>query len=478
MMIWAFFVAALLLLVRLFGVPLIADAVHGQEDVVERFITSALIISLAFVADRLFRHFYWDRHLKRRRNRETPKLIQDIVTVFLVALASAFALWLQEGISLAGIAAGSIAIAAGIGVALQPDIQDIVSGISINMENSYAIGDWVTVSTDQMPAPIYGCISGSSWHSTYVTLEDGTRASVPNHLFTTNVIVNHSRPVGAKRLDIEIGIDSRLPSDRVIDMMLGEAYKVVRLPGLARHPDPEVVLIQITSDAVLYSVRFWFFPNQTSPATAKSLMLRALQDVLLQNELPMPVTQIEMAPPPDIRDLLEPREIQEALINTSLFRNALSDEERQALGADCRPIELQRGNVLMRQGDAAVSMFIVLEGAISIAIDTPAGDQQEVAVSAAGDVVGEMSLMTGAPRTATVTALTRLRALEITRETIDAMLKKNPELFERFSRVLAQRQLEIDALANRKVDKQAVELDILTRMRTFFARMTGSKQAV
>jgi len=478
MMIWAFFVAALLLLARLFGVPLIADAIHGQQSIVERVITSALIISLAFVADSLFRHFYWDRHLKRRRNRETPKLIQDIVTVFLVVLASAFALWLQEGISLAGIAAGSIAIAAGIGVALQPDIQDIVSGISINMENSYAIGDWVTVSTDQMPAPVYGCISGSSWHSTYVTLEDGTRASVPNHLFTTNVIVNHSRPVGAKRLDIEIGIDSRLPSDRVIDMMLGEAYKVVRLPGLARHPDPEVVLTQITADAVLYSVRFWFFPNQTSPAMAKSLMLRALQDVLLQNELPMPVTQIEMAPPPDIRDLLEPREIQEALMNTSLFRNALSDEERRILGENCRPIELQRGNVLMRQGDAAVSMFIVLEGAISIAINTPAGDQQEVAVSAAGDVVGEMSLMTGAPRTATVTALTRLRALEITRETIDAMLKKNPELFERFSRVLAQRQLEIDALANRKVDKQAVELDILTRMRTFFARMTGSKQAV
>ena len=127
----------------------------------------------------------------------------------------------------------------------------------------------------------------------------------------------------------------------------------------------------------------------------------------------------------------------------------------------------------MKHGDAAVSMFIVLEGAISIAIQTPSQDPQEVAVSAAGDVVGEMSLMTGAPRTATVTALTRLRALEITRDTIDDMLKKNPELFERFSRVLAQRQLEIDALANRRVDKRAVERDILTRMRAFFTRMTS-----
>jgi len=202
-------------------------------------------------------------------------------------------------------------------------------------------------------------------------------------------------------------------------------------------------------------------------------MLCALQDVALQNELPLPVTQIEMTPPPDIRDLLEPREIQEALTNTGLFRNALSTEEREALGADCHPIELPKGSVLMRQGDAAVSMFIVLEGAISVAINSPSGEQQEVAVSAAGDVVGEMSLMTGAPRTATVIALTRLRALEITRETIDGMLKKNPELFERFSRVLAQRQLEIDALANRRVDKRAVERDILSRMRAFFSRMAG-----
>jgi len=115
-------------------------------------------------------------------------------------------------------------------------------------------------------------------------------------------------------------------------------------------------------------------------------------------------------------------------------------------------------------------MYIVLEGAISVAINTSSGQQQEVAVSATGDIVGEMSLMTGAPRTATVTALTRVRALEITRETIEGMLKKNPELFERFSKVLAQRQLEIDTLANRKPDKQEVESDILSRMRSFFSR--------
>ncbi|HSM95916.1 MAG TPA: mechanosensitive ion channel family protein [Rhizomicrobium sp.] len=472
-MILAFFVALVLLLTRLFGGPLITHYAPGQEGIVERLITSAFIVSIAFVIDQLIRRFYWEGHLKKRRNRETPKLIQDIVTVFLVALAITFALWLQEGLSLAGIAAGSIAIAAGIGVALQPDIQDVVSGIAVNMGGSYSIGDWVTVFSDQMPEPIYGCISGSSWHSTYLTLENGTRASVPNHLFTANVVVNHSHPIGAKRGSVEIAVDNRLPAGRVMDLFLGETFKSVRHIGMARTPEPEVLLSAYTSDSAIYHVHFWFYPNQMSPPAAKSLVLRALQDVLLQNGLPTPVTQVELTQPPDVEDRFGASEVHKVIFEAGLFRKALSAEERETLASGCKPIELRKGTVLMRQGDAAVSMFIMMEGAISISIKTASGEEQEVAVSAAGDVVGEMSLMTGAPRTATVTALTRVRVLEITRETIDGMLKRNPELYERFSAVLAQRQLEIDALANRRVDKVAVERDILTRMRSFFTRIAG-----
>src|SRR6185312_4860736 len=136
-------------------------------------------------------------------------------------------------------------------------------------------------------------------------------------------------------------------------------------------------------------------------------------------ELPLPVTQIKMTPPPDIRDLLEPREIQEALTNTGLFRNALSTEEREALGADCHPIELPKGSVLMRQGDAAVSMFIVLEGAISVAIHSASGKQKQRALSAAVDLVGAIPHTPRAPRTSTVTDLTRFRAPKIPRETND-----------------------------------------------------------
>jgi small-conductance mechanosensitive channel/CRP-like cAMP-binding protein len=472
-MIWAFLITLILLLARVFGGPLFAHYVPGHEDNLTRVITAALIISYAIFIDRVIRRYYWEGHLKQRRGRETPKLVQDIVTVLLVAVGIAIALWWQEGLTVTGIAATSIAIAAGIGVALQPDIQDIASGLFINFEGSYSIGDWVTVNSSDLKEPVYGIVINQGWRSCFLELEDGTRASIPNHYFTSNIVINHSHPVGPKKLIVEMGVDNRLPASRVMDMFLGEAFKAIRHKGLARHPEPEVLLQKFTSDSAIYHVHFWSSPHEINPENAKSVMLRALQDVMLQNELPTPVTQVELTKAPDVADRLGAQEIHDALKEASLFRNALDDEQRQKLAELSRPLEFSRGSVLMRQGDAANAMYIILEGAMSISINGHDGQQQEVAISATGDVVGEMSVMTGAPRTATATALTRTRVIEITKEDIADLLKLNPELFERFSSVLAQRQLELDALANRRVDKGAVENDILARMRSFFSRAFG-----
>jgi CRP-like cAMP-binding protein len=139
-------------------------------------------------------------------------------------------------------------------------------------------------------------------------------------------------------------------------------------------------------------------------------------------------------------------------------------------------MEMEPGTVLMRQGDPASAMYILLEGAVSVTIATPTGEQ-EVAVSAAGDVVGEMSLMTGAPRTATVTALTGLRILEVDKQAIENLLKASPNLFQEFSRVLAQRQTVNAAAANRKEDVEEVESDILAKMMSFFSRAFRARQA-
>jgi CRP-like cAMP-binding protein len=343
----------------------------------------------------------------------------------------------------------------------------------VNFDGSYALGDWLTVYSDQIDAPIYGRVTGITWRTTYLTREDGVRVMVPNHIMTTNPVTNHTRPGGAKRQAVDVEVEIRVPSSRVIDMLLGETYKAVRQFGMARTPDPEVLIKKLTADAVIYEVRFWYFPERLSPGHAASLVQKALHDVIWLNELPLPVTQIEMAEPPNLAFTLGDKEMRDALKEADLFENVLNPEQFELLVQQSKTLELPRGTVLMKQGDPPASMFIIMEGAASVSVIGKDGEVNEVAISATGDIAGEMSLMTGANRNATVSALSRMRVLEIRKEAIEALLKNSPELLERFGRILAKRQHELDELANRPSKREAVETDILSRMKKFFARAIG-----
>lgn len=428
----------------------------------------AFILSIALLLDRVLRRLYWVGYLEKRRKRETPALIQDIVTILLLSAGLALGLALEAGLSLTGIATASGALAFVLGIALQPVIQDLFSGLSINFDGSYALGDWLTIYSDQLEGPIYGKVTGINWRTTFLTLEEGTRLMVPNRMVSTNPVMNHSRPASSKRLSVEVEIDFRVPAERVTDMLLGEAFKAVRSPGLARTPPPQVILNKVTSDSVVYEVRFYCFPDQISPGNAKSNVLRALHNVIQQNDMPTPVTQVELTKAPSVEFSLGEKEITNALTDVKLFARVLNETQLQELAGHCKPAELQPGDVMMRKGESANAMFIILEGAASVSLDEAGDQEHEIAISATGDVVGEMSVMTGQPRTATVTALTRVRMVEVTTEAISELFKTSPELLQRFSHVLARRQQEQDAHANRIRDSRQVEKDLVDRMKEIF----------
>ncbi len=474
MMLWPIIAFVLLLILRFVVEPLVRG--HEPSAYVgptESALAIAILVALSLVIDVIIRKFYWHGYLMRRRKRETPALIQDIVTITLVLIGLAIGLWWQAGLTLTGIAAASGAVAFVLGIALQPVIQDLFSGLSINFEGSYTLGDWITVFSEDMEQPVYGRVSGMTWRATFLTLEDNTQLVVPNSMITTKPVLNHSRNQAPKMLTVEVALDNRLPADRVVDMLLGEALKISRLPGMARTPEPTVLLRNLDKDSLDYEVRFHVYPDQINPGPAKSLMLRALHDVIQQNELPLPVMQVEMAEPPDVEYLLGEEEVFDSLSHVEIFMNALSKDQLRELARNCKPSEFEAGYVLMKQGDSASSMFVILEGAAAISVLDKSGTAQEVAISATGDVAGEMSLLTGAPRSATVTALTRLRVVEITKQALEELLKKAPELLDRFSAILAQRQHELDEHASRLANQKKTQMDLLARMRATFSNLFG-----
>ncbi len=474
-MIWL----SLLIIVLLGGELLLSPEIHSHltkahADLVVQIVIISIIVTGAMLFDGLLRRFYWRGYLKRRRGQDTPALIQDIVTILLVVVSLSIGLSFIAGLSITGIATASGATAIIVGIALQAVIQDLFSGLAVNFDGSYAIGDWLTVYTDQMPEPIYGCVAGITWPSTYLRLEDGRRLMVPNHMVTSNPVMNHSRPRDPKRLSVKVCVDNRVPSDRVKDMLLGEAFKMTRHSGLARHPEPSVIVSSMSSDSIFYEVRFYHEPDKISPPEAQSVVLDAIVSVMQQNKIPTPVSQVELVQAPDLDFELGEEEERSLIAHAPLFRDVLEKEHVDVLIGNCKPAELPVGFVLMEQGEEGSSMFIIMEGAANVTIRNDTGQSHEVNILATGDVAGEMSLMTGAKRTATVTALTEMRVLEISKEAVAQLFQKAPELAERFSRVLAERTHQNADLAQRLSLRAAAQDDFLARIRTFFSRALGN----
>ncbi len=138
-------------------------------------------------------------------------------------------------------------------------------------------------------------------------------------------------------------------------------------------------------------------------------------------------------------------EIRGILNATAFFNVVLDAGELDALAAAARVVHFKRGDYLMRQGELGSSMFVLVDGKVAVSVHEPGGDRV-VATLGPGEVVGEMSLVTGDRRSATVKAKGRVATLEITKAAIAPLIAAKPKLAERFATVVEQRHAE---LANR-----------------------------
>jgi len=133
-------------------------------------------------------------------------------------------------------------------------------------------------------------------------------------------------------------------------------------------------------------------------------------------------------------------EVQEALRTIHIFFDVLTADQLNELAHECAPQSFDAGEVLMRQGDPSNSMFCIVEGTVSVSALGPRNHDREIFRLSAGTTVGEMELLTGESRLATVTALTELRLLEISRADLESLLRRSSELRDSFGAALARRQ--------------------------------------
>lgn len=353
-----------------------------------------------------------------------PAIVQDTLLILLFGVAAT--LILGDRI-LATTAVGAVVL----GFALQDTLGNLFAGLAIQVDRPFRVGDWVTV------GELEGSVSEITWRATKLVTKAGNFVVVPNSMMAKDPITNYSVPTRQMRLQVEVGTSYDVPPN-VVKSVISEALKNASELSTAR--PAEVRIADFGDSAIVYRVWFWvddFDPDDRAQDQVRSYIYYAFR----RNNITIPYPiQIEMSA--EEGGLVAPPEAAAPglLARVPMFA-PLSDSERAQILSVARPVTFARGEAIVRQGQAGHSLFVMKRGEASV---TLAGTEGEVARLRGGDVFGEMSLLTGEARNATVTAATDCDLVEIDAEGFRSVVTANPSVLEHVTAVTAARREELD----------------------------------
>jgi small-conductance mechanosensitive channel/CRP-like cAMP-binding protein len=401
-----------------------------------------------------------------------PQILAEVLMALVLVV---FAFWRMTavGVNLAGIVTTSAVVTGVLAFSLQETLGNLWGGIQIQLDNTCRLGDWIHVDT------VMGQVVDIRWRYVAVATNNGETVIIPNgSLSKSRVMVVGRR--GDKRIpwrrEVEFGVAYDVPPARVIAAVEAGLNRA-EIPNVAASPQLDVLCRNFGDSAYQYVVRYCLTDLVQDLWTDSQVRLHVAATLARHGmEIPYPH-----------RVLVRPRAAQEKHARESAERSAtlaqldlfvpLTSVEREALAGDLADFPFVARDVIARQGEPADSLFILARGRVAVFDDSAGGTgvRDRLATLSAPAYFGEMGLLTGQARGATVVAEDEVLCYRLQKVTFDAILHARPELVEALSQVVAARQaandaklqsLSADARAKQAVGRRA---DLVRRIKGFFA---------
>jgi CRP-like cAMP-binding protein len=164
---------------------------------------------------------------------------------------------------------------------------------------------------------------------------------------------------------------------------------------------------------------------------------------------------------------------QEAIEGVEIFKS-LTGQELEQLAQGIELLPFSAGETITRQGAVAHWLYILTRGQVEIRANLEDGSTKRIATLEAPSFFGEMGLMTGAPRTADVIAVTDCDCYRLGKSTFEEVILRRPELVTVLSARLAERRLQLlSALEGlddeaKRARRASEEQQILRGIKSFF----------
>ncbi|MBI3181076.1 MAG: mechanosensitive ion channel family protein [Myxococcales bacterium] len=369
---------------------------------------------------------------RRFRRRPLPKILRDVIDFSLYLLAAVSILRSELAIDLTGLLATSAILSVVLGLALQDTLGNLFAGLSLQLGRPFQVGDFVTVGDHT------GRIVQLAWRATRIETFRREVVTLPNNVVAKQAVVSFSAGSDPIGVDLHVGVSYRAAPDLVRSVIL----EVLRaIPRVLADPPPTCRVWSYDDSAVRYQVRFWLADYAESERARGELLSRLWYRFSREGiEIPFPQRTLHLVSPASGEDSAARREL---VRSVGLF-SALSEKERDRLAGDLCPRRFGDGERIIAEGAEGDTFYLVAHGEVSVRLGQT---EAEVARLGRGHHFGEMSLLTGEQRSATVVALGDAVLYELDRPAFARLFEQNPGLARALSALLAERRGQLKAAA-------------------------------
>jgi small-conductance mechanosensitive channel/CRP-like cAMP-binding protein len=381
------------------------------RQVVEYGSQIGLWLSTAFLVQRMITVFIWDGLITGISGRPVPRLPKDVTAICIFAVAMIGILATVFDQSVTGIWATSGVVSIVIGIALRNVILDVFIGLSMHVEQSFRIGDWVMVHQNRRETHIVGQVVEINWRTTRLKTTANNLVVVPNSKMGEAILTNYMRPDPHFRIDLNFVLDYSVSPDRAIRVLMAGVRALAEDDkGILLDPAPEVRLDEALSGGQRYEVRFFILPVNISPNESRHIVNKSVIEHLARAGLTPSMEKetvfLDIASSlPNIPSSQDDN-FDEVINRSELFR-VLSEEDCSTLLNKVARKDLKVGEVLYRQGNIADSLFLLVEGLLCSSIELSDNESKEkIERLESGMHFGAEDVLQKVTRLSTISAIT------------------------------------------------------------------------
>jgi small-conductance mechanosensitive channel/CRP-like cAMP-binding protein len=411
-------------------------------------ITAWLSFWLVVLSIKLVEGLARQAYIFRGRPFPVPELLASLMRNLLFVASAFIVIKSILDIDISPLLASTALVTAVVGFALQGVLSNLLAGMSLHVTRSVLPSDWVRIDD------VEGKVIETNWRETRLQTYGGHILVVPNSTVANATIHNMTRPTPSRRHSLPVGASYADPPGEVIDALVQSALSV---PEVLRDPPPDAIISAYQDFGINYLLRYWtqsFQRRQTiDGAVARMVWYQfkrrgieipfPMSDRLLDDFMTV-VSQQRRLPSEDGEIARRIDDLKGSDFCTQILVDAegnpmLQDEDLILVAGKMRRLRYTSGEILFVQGDPGDSCYVVVSGHLHGRMEYADATRAVEFEVGPGALVGEMSLMTGLPRTATVSVREEVDLLEIPQDAFACLLGLHPEIPTLLSQLAADR---------------------------------------